>query len=372
MKILIDNVAIYTANPSKKFISRGYLYVDKGLITAVGEGEPPPELEFADYIIEGKYSIVIPGFVVGIGNIIDYIFRFKALTKNKYEILSTLTINDVQTLLSIALASLTLNGVTSIITYVSPINHKILTGLALAANECWIRVRMLIPVEDMDTNDVEDIIRNVLKSVKEPEAITKGVISFGFYLRKNINKDVIELAKSLNARLYIDDTLVVNDLVQQNPRDFMVLTQTEIKEITKIERISVTSATLWKKGRGFIAFDPLNLHPRVLITSLNKVLEDPRTIVDILCHYNPVNLDIGNKSIEGGNVADIIILDYSKPPVGPIPISEIDIVDEISIANYMVETSLIAGELTVDQGLTLNIGDKHVRKAQAILDSLKH
>lgn len=371
MKILVDNVAIYTATPSKKFIDKGYLYIDKGLITAVGEGEPPPELEFADYIIEGKYSVVVPGFVVGVGNIIDYIFRFKALTRDKYEILSTLTINDVQTLLSIALASLTLNGVTSVITYVTPVNHKILTGLTLAANECWIRVRMLIPVEDIDINAVEDIIRNALKSVKEPEAITKGVISFGFYVRKNVNRDTIELAKSLNARLYIDDALVVNDLVRQNPKDFIVLTQAEISEITGIERISVTSAMLWKKGRGFVSFDPLNLNPRILITSLNKTLEDPQTIVDILCHYNPVNLDIGNKSIEGGNVADIIILDYSKPPIGPIPISETDVVEEISLANYMVETSLIAGELTIDQGLTLNIGDKHVRKAQAILDSLK-
>lgn len=372
MKILVDNVAIYTATPTKRFISKGYLYIDKGLIASVGEGEPPPELEFADYIIEGKYAVAIPGFVIGIGNLIDYVLRFKAFTRNRFEILSTLTISDIQTLLSITLASLTLNGVTSVITYVSPISHKILTGLALAASECWIRVRMLIPVEEADINTVEDMVRSTLKSVKEPETITKGIISFGLYVKRNISKDIIELAKSLNARLYIDNTLIVNPLVRQNPRDFIVLTQTEMEELEGIERISVTCASLWKKGRGLVSFDPLNLNPRILITSLNKVLEDPRTIADILCHYNPVNLDIGNKSIEGGNIADIIILDYSKPPIGPIPLSEIDIVEEISLANYAVETSLIAGELTIDQGLTLNIGDKHVRKAQAILDGIKH
>lgn len=371
MKILIENIAIYTASLSRRFIDRGYLYIDKGYIVAVGEGGPPPELEFADYIVDCKYAVALPGFVVGIGSIVDYMLRFRTLTSKKRDVLTTLSLSDIQALSSITLASLALSGATSIVTYISPLSPKLLSGIAMATNECWIRVRMLIPVDDLDIQTIEDIIKNVLKSIKEPEAITKGIITFGLYARKSINKDLLELAKSLNTKLYIEDTLINNELVLQNTEDIVVVSQGFANIATQIKRVVITNTERWKRGLGLVTFNPLNINPRTFINYISKTVEDPRTVLDILCHFNPLNLDIGTKTIDVGNVADIILLDYSKPPAGPIPMTEIDIANEVSMINYIVETTLVAGELTLDQGLTLNIGDKHVKKAQSVIESLK-
>jgi cytosine/adenosine deaminase-related metal-dependent hydrolase len=372
MKILIENIAIYTESLNREFIDKGYLYIDKGLIIAVGEGMPPPELEFADYIIDGKYAVALPGFAVGIGNIVDYMLRFKSLANRKEDILTTLSLSDIQTLASVALASLVLNGVTSIVTYVNPLNTKILSGIAMAANECWVRVRMLIPIDGLDVQTVEDLIKSALKSIKEPDASVKGVITFGFYAKKQVSKEFLDLAKSLNVKLYIEGILANNELLLQNPEDIIVISQRPTIVPSNIKKVVINNINQWKKGLGYISHDPLNLNPRNMIYSISKAFDNPRTILDILCHFNPINLGIGTKSIEEGNIADIILLDYSKPPVGPIPITEIDIVNEISMLNYVVETVLVAGELTLDQGLTLNIGDKHIKKAQSIIENLKH
>lgn len=372
MKILIDNISIFTALPSKRFIDRGYMYIDKGVIVAIGEGSPPPELEFADYVIDGKYSVALPGFVVGIGNIIDYIFRFKDIVKKRNDVLSTLSLSDIQILSSITLASLALNGATSIATYVTPINHNILLGLALAATECWVRLRLIMPVEEIDHYIVEDIVKNIMKNIKEPDAISKGIISFGCYFKENISKEFIDIARALNIKLYIDESLLGNSILKDLYDNIIVLTRsgTSLDNIG-ISKVVALSTDQWKQGIGLVLPNPLNLNPRIFISTISKAINKSSDILYILCHYNPMNLGLGVSVLENGYIADFIILDYSKPPTGPIPITESIIVEEISMSNYVVETMLVAGELMLDQGMVLNIGEKHVKKAQAILSSLR-
>lgn len=374
MKILIENISIFTASPSKKFIGKGYLYIDKGIVVALGEGDPPPELEFADYIIDGSYSVAMPGFVVGLGNILDYVFRFDQLAEKKNDIVSTLSLSDIQAIFSISLASLALNGVTSIATYVNPYNQKILSGLALAASECWLRLRLIIPVDNVDTHIVEDAVRNTIRGLKDPEAVSKGIVSFGFYLEKKISRDIIELARSLNIKLYVDASLLGNELLRSSLKDVVdviVVAHLSIDDVgLPIKKTVTTNVKIWRPGVGLVSFNPLNLNPRIFIPLISKEIEDPRTVLDILCHYNPHNLDLGVKAVEDGVVADIVILNFSRPPTGPIPISETNIVKEIALASYAVETTIVAGELTLDQGVTLNVGDKHVKKVQSIFSSL--
>uniref|UniRef100_A0A7C2VM15 Amidohydrolase-related domain-containing protein n=1 Tax=Ignisphaera aggregans TaxID=334771 RepID=A0A7C2VM15_9CREN len=371
MKILVENISIYGYSTQKRFIDKGYLYIDKGVVVAAGEGVPPPELEIADYIIDGRYSVALPGFVVGIGNIIDYIFRFKTLIERKKDILSTLSLSDIQALSLVTLASIASNGATSVITSVNPADPRVLTGLALAASECWVRLRMVIPVDSMSPQEVEDTIKNVLRGVKDPEAINKKIVSFGFYARKRIDRKFIEIASALDIKIYVDGHLLADELAKEGASDVIVFTDSSIDETVKTRKAVSTKPNMWRPGMGLVSLDPLDLVPRNFIASMSRVIADPRAILDIMCHLNPANLDIGAKSIESGNIADIIILDYSKPPSGPIPVTEDNVIEEIATGNYTVETSLVGGEITLDQGLTLNVGEKHFRKARAVLDSLK-
>lgn len=372
MRILIENTSIYTATHDRRFITKGYMYIDKNTIMAVSDGLPPPELEFADYIINGRISVVVPGFSVGLGNILDYIFRFKDFANRKREILSTLGISDLTTLSSVVLASLALHGATSVTTIVSPVDHKVLSGLALAASECWIRLRLVIPVDNIDKHTVEDIIKSVTKSLKDPEALNKRIVTFGLYIERNIDKDLLELAKSINAKVFVDSSIANDIALRSSAGDFITLVKLGSREqdYSTLSRVVAVDVTLWRPGIGLAPLTPMDLNPRVLISTINRYVTNPREVIDTLCHYNPLNLDIGMDAIEVGKTADIVLLNFSEPPTGPIPMSEESFLEEIAMANYSVETMIVAGELTIDQGVTLNIGEKHIRKAQVIIESL--
>lgn len=370
MRILIDNVSIFTLS-GKGFIDRGYVYVDKGTVVAIGEGVPPPELEFADYIINGGYSVVLPGFVVGIGNIVDYIFRSRQFAHKKLDIVSTLSLSDIESLSILALATFALNGATSVATYVSPLSHKLLAGLAVASSECWVRLRIIIPVDDLDASTIEDMVKNAIKSVKDPDAVSKGIVSFGFYADKGLDKGVVEMAKALNIKLYVSDNLAKSELLKPLAKESAVVVRQGDTVDIPVEKVVVTDVGLWRHGVGLASLDPLTLNPRIFISTISKALRNPIDVISILSHYNPQSINIGTGSIDVSSTADLIILDYSKPPAGPIPISVEDIATEVALANYVVDTVLVAGEITVDQGLTLNVGEKHVKRAQLVLDSLR-
>ncbi|MEM1542220.1 MAG: hypothetical protein QW101_05190 [Ignisphaera sp.] len=369
MRILIENASIYSL-PNKQFIEKGFVYIDKGVITSVGTGNPPPELEFADYVIDGRYSVAMPGFAIGMGDILRYVFRFEKGSIDN--IISTLSSNDIEALVATNLASFALNGVTSIVTRVDIIDQKILSAIVRAASECWIRVRILIPINNIDANSVEEIIKSALKNVHDQEAINKNIITFGLYIDVKSDKNIIYVAKTFNARLYIDQDVI--ETIERNSnvmKDCTLIIRKSLSiEYIPIQKIVYLDPNLWHPEKGLISLDPLQLNPKSFIITMGRVIEKPLEIISTLCQYNPSNLGIGTDIIENGKPADIIVLDFSKPPTGPIPITEYNIAREITSTNYTVDTVVIGGELVVDQGLILTIGDKHIRKARSVIESI--
>jgi len=369
MRILIENASIYPL-PNKRFTEKGFIYLNKGVITSVGTGSPPPELEFADYVIDGRYSIAMPGFVIGMGDILRYVFRFKKDSINN--IINTLSLNDIEALVAMNLASFALSGATSIVTRVDVIDQKILSAIARAASECWIRVRILIPTNNIDANSIEEIIKSSLRNIHDQEAINKNIITFGLYINDKTNRNIIDIAKTFNARLYIDQDVIESIERNNNVIKYCILIIHKSLNIdnTSIHKIVYLDPNLWYPEKGLISIDPLHLNPKSFIINMGRVIGKPLEIINTLCQYNPTNLDIGTDAIENGKPADIIILDFSKPPTGPIPITEDNIAREIMLMNYTVDTVVIGGELVVDQGLMLTIGDKHIRRARSVIESI--
>ncbi len=56
----VFNVGIYTQDKNRKFIENGFVSFEKGIITKVGEGEPPKD---ASDLIDGGGLTVYPGFI---------------------------------------------------------------------------------------------------------------------------------------------------------------------------------------------------------------------------------------------------------------------------------------------------------------------
>ncbi len=367
MKILIRDSSILTMDSKKPFIGKGYIYIDQGKIVALGDGEPQPELEFADYIINDRFIATLPGFTVGIGDIIKYFFRFIE-AKNIKEIIEMLSKSDLYALVEVVLTSLTANGATSIITLLYNPDPKILSAIVAAASSSWIRTRIMILLDGFkDSSSIENEIRNALKSSKDPEAITKNIVSFGLYVidEKSIKK-MIDIVNSIDVFVYTDATIqqklhrVFPDIEN---RKYIIINPTNPHT-----RCIFSDAASWRYNCGISPYDSMLLNPKKLLQETYRVIDNAEESVLIVSSYNSINHIISPGIIKENSIADIIILDFGEPPYGPIPMTRNAIISEIIDSNFIVKTAIIGGEIVLDNGVLLTISRESIKKAQSIVE----
>ncbi len=371
MKILIENASILTMNSQKQFVQSGYLFIDKGNVISYGEGSPPLELEFADYVINESFAVALPGFVVGMGNILHYLFQFVE-DNTVFDMLSTLSRVEFETVLEVSLASLTFHGVTSVVTVVRSVDEKFLQTLATASTNNWTRVRAVIPISLLPTaQEYEHVVKTWFKGVVDQDAIAKRIVSLGILIEnKNdlsrLSKELVDAINSSKTFVYIDSevfaeglplTREINNIVLLNPRP-------------QTTPCIYTSVSDWKLGCGFMSYDIGMLNPRKLLPLLHKALGNAYNTVSILSHENPLNNRLGSSSIREAEQADIVIMSFREPPHGPIPLTEHCIVNALSNGFYTVKTVIVGGEIVFDNGLHLFVGEEKIRRAGSIISEL--
>ncbi len=361
MRILIENIGIALVDKNLRFIDKGYILIDKGRIIEFGDGAPSPELEFADYAIDGRFLVAMPGFSLGIGSVIEYLFDFIGKSYNYKELLSVLSSSDLETLLEVVLSSLTLDGVTSITSIVRGTSLDIYSTLFAAICNTWIRTRIVIPADSVDHVQLEEIYREMSKSCRESDAVSLGIVTLGLYINRDIKKEVLDTAFALNIPIYIENAeITIPGAIYINPA----------KKVGD-KNIIVDRFELWRPGYGLCTHSPELLNPRIFINMLKFVLGLSHEIPLIISHYNPYNLNIGIDYIDRGVIADLILLSFREPPTGPMIIDKDSFDKSISRANYTIESVIIGGEIAVDQGLHLMVGEKSVRKARNIISSIE-
>jgi len=374
MKILIEGPSIIAMNKQKPFIQSGYIYIDRGVTVAYNEGVPPPEFEFAEYVINERFAVVLPGFTVGIGNMLEYLFQFDRNSKELVNSLSKLSRSDLEALIEVALASLTYNGVTSVISLVTNLEEKVISSLVAAASGAWTRLRVVLPFSSLSSShELEGIAKAVSRGVKDIEALNRGIISLGLFIEneKRINSfssEWIDVVNKMNIYIYTP--------AQVYKRYYKELVN--IKNIVLLDPEEAatpclyTVHTLWKPPCGFISLDSSLLNPRKLLPMFHSLENgDIYTPAYMLAHFNPLNNNIGMHSINEGMRTDILIISFKDPPYGPIPISEHSIFKALSNAFYNVKTVLIDGEIVIDNSLHLNVGEEKVRKVRTLIEELK-
>jgi hypothetical protein len=374
MKILIEGPSIIAMNRQKPFIRRGYIYIDRGVTVAYNEGAPPPEFEFAEYVVNEKFAVALPGFAVGIGNILEYLFQFDINSKNLANSLSKLSRSELEALIEVVLASLTCSGVTSVISLITNLEEKIVSSLAIAASDAWTRLRILLPLSLLGSlQELESIVKSVARSVKDSEALSRGIVSLGLFIGNEgeLNKFSSEWIDTINkAGIY---AYVPTEIYRRRYKELanaknIVLLDPEEPTVPCL----YTMPALWKPPCGFISSDISLLNPRKLLPILHNIENgDIYTPIYILSHFNPLNNKIGMHSINEGMRTDIVIISFKEPPYGPIPISEYSILKALSNAFYNVKTVLIDGEVVVDNSLHLNVGEEKVRKVRALIEEIK-
>ncbi|MEM2528481.1 MAG: hypothetical protein QXO42_04210 [Ignisphaera sp.] len=365
MKILIKDSSILTMDSKRLFIDRGYVYIDRDRIVAVGEGEPQPEFEFADYIINDRFTVLLPGFTVGLGDIISYLFRFIENPMDTRGIIDTLSKGDLNALIEVALTSLVANGATSIITLLHNTDPKILSAIVSAASSNWIRTRIVLLDSSIDLDSIENDIRNALKSSRDPEAVSRNIISFGLYIK---NESVIKkIASIINSTISIYVDSAIQQTLYDTFPDFENKHVIVVNPTTAYTKCIFSEIELWKYNCGISPYNPILLNPKRLLQRLYHIINDEEKSIAILSSLNPANHGMGSGVIKENTLADVIILDFSEPPYGPIPMTRRAIASEMINASFLVKTVIIGGEIVLDNGVLLTIGRESIVRVQNLL-----
>ncbi len=87
--ILIENGSIVTVDDRQQVFSEGYVFIEDGLIAAVGSGQPPAQYRGADTVIDASLMAVMPGMVNGHTHLFQTFLRGLADDKPLLEWLKT-------------------------------------------------------------------------------------------------------------------------------------------------------------------------------------------------------------------------------------------------------------------------------------------
>ncbi len=346
MKILIQDARILTFRVDKPVIERGYIYLNKGRIEAIGEGPPPPEYEFAEYIIDGRGRVVMPGFVLGIGSIEGLSLAYVSkCSSNARECLSSLSKDEIKALIETTLTLLSFKGATSIVATVLDADN--VDVIAKAVSEAWIRTRLLFP----EVQSLKEGVKVASRSVVDQEALPRGIISFGL-IGKSGTEITLDELRSLDAYAYIN-ACRSDDVKRLSDRIVCINSSIDIGR-----NIVIDSIEMWRGSEAIGFTDPKMMNPQKFLSILSSQGFNPKDVVKILANLNPRGFAIGISELVEGNPADLIILNFREPPYGPRIFDVEGLYELICDGLYGVETVLVSGELVVDRFEPLMVGKK--------------
>ena len=326
--ILITDATIVT-EPGNYL--KGYLYVSKGKIAALGTGEVPEEYSFATYIINGKNKIVYPGLILPLLKASSYPSRFGGKKASSFEELYYAT--------QMAIHDLSLSGVTAFGT-VEEVVEPVVRAIVNSYSKAVVFVNA----------DVEGWERQLDVMLNKWQGYQDRIFT-GIYTERD-NPKAIEMAERESLPLISKccGTKLVEEKRMASERG-----------IVRLERGDVISYGFKSTSR---TVNPLNV-----LRTLYYLGLDP---VEVM-RYVTVNASkiLGLKDtglIKVGYSADVVIFDVSQPPgwtAGRGLPEEI-----ILTSNPRVETLIVRGEVIADSFEMLSIGTKDVKRARNIFGEM--
>jgi cytosine/adenosine deaminase-related metal-dependent hydrolase len=352
MRILIEDVSILTMSTKhENLISRGYIYIDSGLIRGVGRGDPPEDLDNPDIVIGGRGKLAIPGLIVLFSRLAGYPFRIildRESTKVK-EMINSMSDSDLQLISTLSLAAMAMRGITAVLSVdrrVEPVVKAAeTTGLRIIAAPCL-----------NDASDAEEWSREIITSARRWHKRDNSsiLITGSICSRTAVKGDEPSIVPS-------DMPLIVYGDACHRLRGEKVLNVDPPSECGVKPDLSIYTEehmNLWRPGSGYgIAGDlSWSLSKHFAIAKARGF--NPLDILGSATIWSSNKIGLYTGSIEPGRLSDIVILDISQPPWW-IPI---DLLNEEGAADIVVtgipkiETVIVGNEIVIDGGELLTVG----------------
>lgn len=366
VKILITNATIVTFSKKHDLvINNGYIFINDGIIKAVGSGEIPEELQYPELLISGRGRLVIPGFSSGYTKVTTYPLRYllTSLTKEKiYGYLSTLSRIDVYYSAILAFTDLLYKGITSLM-----VSDIYLDDIARAANDVGIPVVLASPI-NMDLHGYDPYhelklimqrwhgrVENIFGAVSIYGNLNEGISLDEFHGSKIfvIGADNLESLKGLNS-----DVVIAVDPLKEPP-----------KELNAIR--TYNTLYMWKAFQGFgigdsITYDIFDMLGHLLRLGHNSLdlLFSATSVTSSIIGLNTMNC------IEEGKKANIVIYNFTEPPAWPLLPYVEAIANAIVGGRLRVESVIVGDNILVDGGEILSVGVDLIKKATVRLEDM--
>jgi cytosine/adenosine deaminase-related metal-dependent hydrolase len=370
VKILITNATILTLSTKHELvINNGYLFIDGGVIKAVGSGEVPEELQYPELLISGKGRLVVPGLSSGYTRVSTYPLRYvlKSLTEDRVrEYLSTLSRTDVYYSAILSFTDLLLKGVTTLM-----ISDIYLDDIARAAHEVGLFTILASPIDiNVGGYDPYHELKLIMQRWHGRVEEVKGAI----LTQEGLNDEVVNLYESYKCRVFIKglkNLEGLNKVVDKIGLDNIVAVDpTEVINDLKIIR-TYTTLNSWRPFQGLGIGDEPSYN---LTDVLKTLLRSHHNGLDILFSATNsttsiIGLDDMN-CIEVGKRANIVIYNFTGPPGWPLLNSVDAIVNAVIYGNPVIESVIVGDNILLDGNEVLNVGVDLIKKATNRLEGI--
>ncbi len=366
VRVLITNATVVTLSRKHDLvINNGYVFINDGVIKAVGSGEVPEELQYPELLISGKGRLVIPGVSSGHTKVTTYPLRHILPSLSREQVndyLSTLSRSDVYYSAMLAFTDLLNRGVTSMM-----ISDIYLDDVARAAHDVGIPVVLASPINtDLRDYDPYHELKLIMQRWHGRVENVVGAISVHGNLNEGVDLEEFPECKVFvvgadnfeSLRKFDRSRVVVVDPINEPPSDLAVIrTYNTLKS--------------WKPFQGFgigdnITYDVFDML-RFLFRSGSNSLDLLYSATSATSHI--IGFDDMN-CIEEGKRANLIIYNFREPPAWPLIPSVEAIANAVVGGQLRVESVIVGDNVLVDSGEVLSVGTDLIRKATARLEDV--
>jgi len=191
------------------FIENGYVYIVDENIEAVGEGEPPPEYQYAEMVGGGRDRLVIPGFTA---YTIASSYPFRALTKppKLYKVVSKLSYEQAYYASLLAFYELSVSGFTAVMS-VEPNPEPV----ARALYDSGLGGLILIPLNCVELRPIDDpkkLLDDLLQKYKG--RVRVGLLTCSSEHLDWVPEDVVVVSSGLPRKLVWNPWLALEEDVE--------------------------------------------------------------------------------------------------------------------------------------------------------------
>ncbi|ACP34414.1 amidohydrolase [Sulfolobus islandicus Y.G.57.14] len=369
MKVLIKSDLVLGAPKPLRDV---YIGIDEGQIKVISK-EQPEDYDYAEYVIGGKNRVVAPGFVTTHSFLYLYPFRYRIFSgkANAFQLMSTLTPNDIYYFSLMGAYHLLKTGVTTVVT-----SGPNLDMTARAISEVGLRPVLAVGVDCPDSKEDWEreftTLYNRWSNKNENRVILR-------LCSNEYSKEVFELSQQYNFPVLLERFVSLEN-INGKPVNVIGLGGGARKDLDIINQkgFHLASTPSYEVSQFPLSqYKPsisLDLSPTFDIrheisTTITKLILTPEEALNAMTVWGQLQLKYNDRGVlENGKVADLVVFEVKEPPTFPL---DYESPYESIVFNLSTpETVLVGGEAVLDGGVPLNIGIKHIEKAIERLEGI--